>query len=152
MTTTQAHQEQINEQPTLWEVADELWARLAPLLATKKPRKKSGRPAQDARAIFNALIWLARTGSQWSQLPRYFPPRSTVHDRFKVWSRQGQLQRSWAVLLQEYGDVVGIEWEWQLADGCIVKAPLGKRGLPESRKPLAVTRPTEARRAVSELS
>ncbi|MGY2892859.1 hypothetical protein ACVWZX_000857, partial [Deinococcus sp. UYEF24] len=40
MTTTQAHQDQINDQNTLWEVSDELWIRLAPILVIDKPRKK----------------------------------------------------------------------------------------------------------------
>ena len=150
LTTTQPHQEQIDEQPTLWEVPDELWARLAPLLVIDKPRKKSGRPPRDARAIFNALIWLARTGSQWSQIPRHYAPKSTVHERLKAWVKYGCLQQAWAVLLQEYGELLGIDWEWQLADGCIVKAPLGKRGLPEREKPPAATPLTGAKRAVNE--
>ncbi|WP_084047293.1 transposase [Deinococcus hopiensis] len=45
------------------------WLHLAPGLFISKPRKKSGHPIRDARSIFNGLIWLARTGSQWSQLP-----------------------------------------------------------------------------------
>lgn len=152
MTTIQPHQEQIDEQPTLWEVTDELWARLAPILVIDKPRKKSGRPPRDARTIFNALIWLGRTGSQWSQVPRHYAPKSTVHDRLKVWAEQGCLQQAWAVLLQEYGELLGINWEWQLADGCIAKAPLGKRGPPGNLKRLGATPPTEARRAANEPS
>ena len=33
----------------------------------------------------------------------------------------------WAILLQAYDESLGIEWQWQSADGCIIKAPLGKR-------------------------
>ena len=44
MTTTQPHQDQINEQHTLWEVSDELWIRLAPVLVIDKPRKRAGVP------------------------------------------------------------------------------------------------------------
>lgn len=123
----------------IWEVSDALWARLAPILTIDKPRKKSGRPARDARAIFDGLIWLARTGSQWSQLPAQFGPVSTVHNRFSAWVEHGCLERAWAVLLQEYGQTIGIEWEWQSADGCIVKAPLGKRGRAGRQKRPAAT-------------
>jgi hypothetical protein len=49
----------------------------------------------------------------------------------------GCLQKAWAVLLLEYEEVVGIDWQWQSADGCIIKAPLGKRGSREKRRPQA---------------
>ncbi len=39
----------------------------------------------------------------------------------------GCLEAAWAALLKEYAQILGIEWQWQSADGCIVKAPLGKR-------------------------
>ncbi|WP_291432642.1 transposase [Deinococcus sp.] len=149
MTTTQQHQDQINAQDTLWEVPDELWIRLAPVLVIDKPRKKSGRPPRDARAIFNGLIWLARTGSQWSQLPRRYGPKSTVHERFTAWVEHGCLRAAWAIVLEEYDQELGIDWEWQAADGSIVKAPLGKRGLSEPPKRRAAIPPTEAKQAVN---
>ena len=149
MTTTQPHQDQINDQDTLWEVSDELWIRLAPVLVIDKPRKKSGRPTRDARSIFNGLIWLARTGSQWSQLPRRYGPKSTVHERFTAWVEHECLRAAWAIVLEEYDQELGIDWEWQAADGSMVKAPLGKRGPPVRRKPLAVTPPTEAKQGAN---
>ena len=145
MTTTQPHQDQINDQDTLWEVSDELWIRLAPILVIDKPRKKSGRPARAARSIFNGLIWLARTGSQWSQLPRRYGPKSTVHERFCAWVEHGCLRAAWAIVLEEYDQELGIDWEWQAADGSMVKAPLGKRGALVRRKPRAATPLTEAK-------
>lgn len=114
--------------PTIWRVDDALWALLAPILKVDKPRQKPGRPRRDDRAIFDGLIWLARTGSQWSQLPREFGPKSTVHERFTEWVEAGALERAWAVLLREYDADIGLDWAWQAADGCIVKAPFGKKG------------------------
>lgn len=149
MTTTQVHQSQIDAQATVWDVPDVLWDRLAPILVIDKPRKKSGRPARDARGIFNGLIWLARTGSQWSQLPARYGPKSTVHERFTAWVEHECLRRAWAVLLQEYGQEIGIDWEWQAADGSIVKAPLGKRGPPAPRKQPGVIPPTAAKPAAN---
>ena len=64
---------------------------------------------------------------QWSALPGEFPPKSTVHDRLGEWVELGCLTAAWAVLLQEYDATLGLDWEWQAADGCIVRAPLGKR-------------------------
>ncbi|AZI45143.1 transposase (plasmid) [Deinococcus psychrotolerans] len=91
-----------------------------------KPRKKSGRPSRDARSIFNSLIWLARTGSQWSQLPRRYSPVSTAHERFSAWVEGGCLRRVWAVILEEYGEELGIDWDGKPHTGGLLIAPLGK--------------------------
>jgi putative transposase len=131
-----ASQPKTKDDPTIWVVDDELWGRMRPLLVVNKPRKKPGRPRSDDRAILNALIWLARTGAQWDQLPRVFPPKSTVNDRLAEWVTHGNLAAIWAVLLIEYDNRFGINWTWQAGDGCITKAPLGKKGLPAKQKAL----------------
>ncbi len=140
------------DDPTIWAVDDRLWAELAPILKIDKPRKKPGRPRRDDRAIFDGLIWLARTGSQWSELPRRFGPKSTVHERFSEWVAHGALERAWAVLLRAYDAELGLDWEWQAADGCIVKAPFGKKGGPARRRPRAATPPIGANPAPSATS
>ena len=132
------------DDPTIWRVDDALWALIEPVLRSDKPRTKPGRPRRDDRPIFDGLIGLARTGSQWSQLPPEFGPKSTVHDRLAEWVASGALERAWAVLLAEYDGELGLDWTWQAADGCIVKAPFGKKGGPARRKPPAPTPPTGA--------
>jgi transposase len=113
--------------PTLWRVPDSLWQKIAPLLVVQKPRLKPGRPRASDRPIFDAVIYLARTGMQWCALPREFPPKSTVHDRLQEWVEWGCLEAAWAELLNEYDHTIGLDWQWQSADGCLIKAPLGKR-------------------------
>ena len=137
------------DDPTIWRVDDALWAELAPLLAIDKPRKKPGRPRLDDRPLFDGLIWLARNGGQWSTLPREFGAKSTAHARFQEWVAHGCLARAWARLLEVYDDAIGLDWRWQAADGCIVKAPLGKKGGPVSRKRPGPTPPTGANAASS---
>jgi transposase len=126
-----------------------LWALLAPILRSDKPRKKPGRPRRDDRAIFDGLIWLARTGAQWSRLPRAFGPKSTVHERFRERVASGALERAWAVLLREYDDALGLDWTWQAADGCIVRAPFGQKGALVRHRPRGATRPIVANPAPS---
>jgi putative transposase len=132
------------DDPTIWRVDDDLWARLAPILKSDKPRKKLGRPRRDDRTIFDGLIWLARTGAQWSQLPREFGPKSTVHERFTEWTTSGALERAWAAMLRAYDAEIGLDWTWLAADGCLVKAPFGKKGALARRKPRGATPPTGA--------
>jgi putative transposase len=136
-----------HDDPTIWRVDDALWALLEPVLRVDKVRKKPGRPRRDDRAIFDGLIWLARTGSQWSQLPRAFGPKSTVHERFTEWVATDALERAWAVLLRTYDAELGLDWEWLAADGCLVKAPFGKKGALARRKPPGRTPPTASNRA-----
>ncbi len=137
------------DDPTIWRVDDDLWALLEPVLRIDKVRKKPGRPRRDDRAIFDGLIWLARTGSQWSRLPRAFGPKSTVHLRFTEWIATGALERAWVVLLRQYDAELGLAWSWLAADGCIVKAPFGKKGGLARRKPRAPIPPIAANRAAN---
>jgi transposase len=53
------------------DIPDELWQRLEPLvcLRRKDPR---GRPAKDARLMFNGVLWILRTGAPWRDLPAEF--------------------------------------------------------------------------------
>lgn len=130
------------DDPTIWEVDNALWERVQPLLIIHKFRKKPGRPRVDDRKILNGLIWMARTGAQWSHLPRQYGAKSTVHDRLQEWVEADVFEKTWALLLQEFDGLEGIDWTWQAADGCIVKAPLGKRGLMARRKRPGATPPT----------
>jgi transposase len=132
------------DDPTIWRVDDALWSKVEPILKSDKVRKKPGRPRRDDRAILDGLIWLARTGGQWAALPREFGPKSTVHERFSEWVETDKLERAWAVLLREYDATLGLDWSWLAADGCIVKAPFGKKGALARRKPREPTPPIAA--------
>lgn len=135
------------DDPTIWCVDDALWADLAPLLRSDKPKKKPGRPRRDDRQLLDGILWLLRTGAQWSALPPAFGPKSTCHDRFQEWVASGAFAQAWQRLLASYDDLVGLELTWQAADGCLTKAPLGKKGALARRSPRAATRPTAARPA-----
>ncbi len=55
------------------------------------PPSSLGRPREtDLRAVVNAILYMASTGCQWRQLPKEFPPYSTVQGYFYEWSREGR--------------------------------------------------------------
>jgi putative transposase len=111
---------------TIWHTPDGLWRHIAPLLGPEKAPGTPGRPATPFRLIFDALIYVLRTGCQWQQIPRQeYAPGSTVHGRFRQWVKAGVFEKAWTVLLEYYGQEVGIDWKWQALDGVITKAPLG---------------------------
>lgn len=69
------------------DLTDVEWKVIGPLMP---PRSPIGRPRKtDLRAVLNAILYMASTGCQWRQLPREFPPRSTVQGYFYEWSRSG---------------------------------------------------------------
>ena len=55
-----------------YEIPDELWNQIFPLLVhkPKRKKKKTGRPRMDDRKAMNAIFYIARTGCQWKTLPQ----------------------------------------------------------------------------------
>ncbi len=50
----------------------------------------SGRaPTHDLRGIFNAILYVNRTGIAWRYLPHDFPPHATVYGYFVAWNKEG---------------------------------------------------------------
>ena len=70
------------------DLADAEWALIEPFMPG---RRRLGRPrATELRSVVNAIFYLATTGCQWRQLPREFPPYSTVQGYFYQWIRDGR--------------------------------------------------------------
>jgi len=70
---------------------DAEWALIEPLLPPASPL---GRPREtNLRSVVNAILYMASTGCQWRQLPKEFPPYSTVQGYFYAWSRAGVFAR-----------------------------------------------------------
>jgi putative transposase len=121
---------------TIWEVNDELWSRIEPVLrADWKPSPKGGQPPADWRRIFNGVIHRPRSGCQWNHLPKRFGDDSTVHRWFQRWCRHGVMERIWASLVGGCAELGEVCWEWQSADGCMGKARFGgEKGRHESHR------------------
>ncbi len=64
------------------------WERIAPLLP--KERGRNGRPySQDHRTTIEGILWIARTGAPWRDLPPQFGKWITVCQRFNRWGKSG---------------------------------------------------------------
>jgi putative transposase len=64
------------------------------------PARTGGRKRQtDVREVFNAIRYVDRTGCQWRQLPKDFPPHTTVYNYFWEWTRYG-IQVAPSILLR----------------------------------------------------
>jgi putative transposase len=109
-----------------WELSDEVWERAQPLLPPHKPRPRGGRPPRDDRQMLGAILYVLRTGLRWNALPPEIGASTTVYARFRAWERDGVFRRLWTADLQEFDELVGIDWEWQSLDGVMTKAPFGR--------------------------
>jgi putative transposase len=112
-------------QPTIWEVPDDGWTMLEPILAECYPAKPKGHRRVDLRRVLNGSIFRLRTGCQWHQLPKQFGDDSTVHRHFQQWCQRGILARLWAVLVEACGELGRVDWPWQAADAAMGKARMG---------------------------
>jgi transposase len=115
-----------------WTVSDELWKKVATLIPCKKRKKGKkykrrpggGRKPMEPRKVFEAIVYVLRTGCQWKALPKEFGSASSVHKYFLEWKRQGVFTAMWRKGLAEYNEMEGIAWMWQSIDGAMVKAPM----------------------------
>src|SRR5262249_39176506 len=75
-------------------LTDEAWAEMAPILATIKSRAGSP-PVLSDRMFIEAVLYLARTGTPWRDLPEAFGRWDAVSNRFRRWERRGLWRQLW---------------------------------------------------------
>ena len=71
-----------------YEVTDAEWDIIEPML----PKHHMGRPQKDLRAHFNGILWIARSGARWEDLPARYGPHQTVYSCFCRWRDDGTLE------------------------------------------------------------
>lgn len=74
-----------------WELTDEQWELVEPVLRPARRTDNRGRPWHDTRAVLHGVFWVLGTGAHWSELPDKYPPYQTCHRRFQRWVREGRL-------------------------------------------------------------
>lgn len=68
-------------------LTDNQWEVIKEYLPIKRKRQL------DLREVFNAILWITRTGAQWRNLDSSFPKWTAVYYYFYRWSRQGRIER-----------------------------------------------------------
>lgn len=64
-----------------YELSDAQWERIKDMI----PRAKTGRPPKDDRLMQKAMLWLARSGAAWADIPECYGPHQSVYSRFCKW-------------------------------------------------------------------
>jgi putative transposase len=114
-----------NTQPTIWEVPDDVWTCIEPILTELYPAKPKGHRRADLRPVLNGVIFRLRTGCQWNHLPKHVGDDSTVHRHFQNWCNLGVFERIWAILVDTCDNLGGVDSPWQSADAAMGKARFG---------------------------
>ncbi len=112
-------------------LTDDLWDALRPVVHLAKRNRQGPRPTLPDRAFFEALLYLARTGVPWRDLPAEFGNWDAVYARFRRWVASGALRRLFERLTADpaFGDVRRV-----LVDSTIVRAHQHAAGARRKKK------------------
>ncbi len=113
-------------------LTDEQWKRIENFLPGRVGHV--GGTAPDNRLFLEAVLWTARTGSPWRDLPEKFGHWNCVYVRYNRWCHSGVWQRVFEKLAETP------DFEYVMIDSTIVRAhqhAAGGKGGANS-KPLAV--------------
>ncbi len=108
------------------ELTDSQWEMIEPILPkSKSGRGKRGRPPVNKRHVFNGILWILRTGAQWNELPKRYPPYQTCHRYFQNWSRSEVLKKLLRCLAKDLIDRGKLKIEEGFIDGSFISAKKG---------------------------
>src|SRR5215212_10741849 len=110
----------------VWQIRDELWEVVEPVLPRREPDPRGGRPRVDDRVCFGAVLFVLFTGIAWRHLPRELGcSPATAHRRLGDWQRAGVWQKLYAAVLQRLEQAGRIDRSTVVVDGSHVRALQG---------------------------
>lgn len=112
-------------------ITDESWAALGPLVEASRPNRAGPEARVPDRQFLEGLLYLARTGVPWRDLPGEFGAWDAAYNRFRRWVASGRLRRLFELLTAEprFGDVKRV-----LIDSTIVRAHQHAAGARRRKK------------------
>ena len=108
------------------EIADDDWKRIEDFLPGRAG--DPGVTATDNRLFVNAVLWIAKTGAPWRDLPERFGPWNSAWKRFDRWAKKGVWQRVFEALQDS-------DLEWAIIDSTVVRAHQHAAGKKGGKKP-----------------
>jgi transposase len=107
------------------EIKDEDWVRIRDLLPGQPGQP--GVNAKDNRLFVNAVLWIAKTGAPWRDLPERFGNWNSVWRRFDRWAKKGVWEQVFLALQDP-------DLEWLLFDSTVVRAHQHAAGAKGGRR------------------
>jgi len=72
--------------------------------------------------MVNAMLYRAKTGTPWRDLPERYGNWKTVYSRWLRWRDAGVWNTVWEALQAEADDRGAVEWEIHFIDSTVVRA------------------------------
>ena len=94
-------------------IADDQWDRVKGLLPGRAGLP--GVTARDNRLFLDAVLWIAKTGAPWRDLPERFGNWNSAWRRFDRWARKGVWRKVFDALQDP-------DLEWLILDSTIIRA------------------------------
>lgn len=113
-------------------LTDADWQRIAGHFPVHPPSPKGGRPRVPDRDCLEGILWLARTGARWQDIPVDLPSGSTCWRRLREWAGEGILEQVHATLIEQLDDLGELDFDELLADATFIRA---KKGATTSARP-----------------
>lgn len=115
--------------PKPWEISDDLWALIEPLLP--RPRRRfryPGRRRIDDRKTLQGILFVLYTGIQWEFLPQElgFGSGSTCWRRLRDWQHAGVWEQLQQVLLDKLRAADQLDFSRAAVDSAQVPAKRGR--------------------------
>lgn len=102
------------EEPDRDRLTDEQWARLSPFMPGGCKGKRG--PRTNNRLFIDALLWMARSGGRWRDLPSLYGDYRTVKRRYYDWIERGVLGAILEALNRD------ADLEWLSIDSTVIRA------------------------------
>ncbi len=104
---------------------DDQWDRIEPFV----PGGRKGRrgPRSNNRRFIDALIWMARSGARWRDLPEFYGPYQRIKRRYYRWIENKTIENIFKTLAKE------ADFEWIQVDATIIRAHKHAAGAPLKR-------------------
>lgn len=80
-----------------YELSTDEWERIETILPPENTGKK-GRPCKENHLMLKGMLWIARSGAQWRELPACYGPWQSVYARFRKWRDEGVLEKVYRAL------------------------------------------------------
>jgi transposase len=109
------------------EIADEHWERIEGFLPGQAG--DPGVTAKDNRGFVNAVLWIAKTGVPWRDLPERFGKWNSVWKRFDRWSGKG-------IWLRVFEALKDPDLEWLILDSTVIRAHQHAAGAVKKGAPI----------------
>src|SRR5580693_8741784 len=114
-----------------WELSEEQWLVVEPVLRGARRADNRGRPWHDTRAVLNGVLWVLGTGAQWRELAEKYPPFQTCHRRFQQWVRSGKLAEALKLLARHLYERGKLNLDEAFVDATFASAKKGaSRSVP----------------------